>query len=118
MDDEEVIRTVTGEVLALLGHSVAFADSGEAAIEEYRAAREGGRPFDLVILDLTVRGGMGGVEALGRLRALDPGGRAVASSGYSEDAGLAGYREQGFKAFLKKPYSMRELRELLGALLG
>jgi CheY-like chemotaxis protein len=71
-----------------------------------------------VILDLTVRGGMGGVETVGRLREVDPDVVAVASSGYSDDASPSVYREQGFAAFLKKPYNMKELRELLNVVLG
>jgi CheY-like chemotaxis protein len=105
-------------LLQALGHSTAFADRGEAAIEAYRAARDAGRCFDLVILDLTIRGGMGGVEAAARLREIDPGVKIVASSGYSDEASLSGYRGQGFAAFLRKPYNLQRLRETLDALLA
>jgi PAS domain S-box-containing protein len=118
MDDEAIIRNVAGELLQALGHSTAFADRGEAAIEAYRAARDAGRCFDLVILDLTIRGGMGGVEAAARLREIDPGVKIVASSGYSDEASLSGYRGQGFAAFLRKPYNLQRLRETLDALLA
>jgi CheY-like chemotaxis protein len=118
MDDEEIVRNVTGELLGVLGHDAVFADRGEAAIAAYREARAAGRPFDLVILDLTIRGGMGGVETAARLREIDPGLKAVASSGYSDDAVLSAFREQGFTAFLKKPYNLGSLRETLDALLA
>ncbi len=118
MDDEAMIRTVAGELLTVLGHTVALADKGEAAIEAYRTARDAGRPFDVVILDLTVRGGMGGVETARRLREIDPDVRAVVSSGYSDDAAPAAHREQGFTAFLKKPYNIGELREMLNIVLA
>jgi CheY-like chemotaxis protein len=83
-----------------------------------RWCREAGTPFDCVILDLTIRGGMGGVETVARLRELDPAVKAVATSGYSDDATLANFREQGFTAFLKKPYSAKELQATLDALLA
>jgi CheY-like chemotaxis protein/anti-sigma regulatory factor (Ser/Thr protein kinase) len=118
MDDEEIIRTVADELLAAIGHEAAFAENGETALEAYRAARDAGRPFDVVILDLTIRGGMGGLETLIKLMEIDPGVRAVVSSGYSDDAALSNYLEQGFRAFLKKPYNMEELQSTLNALLA
>jgi len=117
MDDEEVVRAVTGELLTSIGHDVAFAESGETALEAYQAARDAGTPFDAVILDLTIRGGMGGIETLRKLKEIDPNIKAVVSSGYSDDAAMSNYREQGFQAFLKKPYAMEELQSTLNALL-
>jgi signal transduction histidine kinase/CheY-like chemotaxis protein len=116
MDDEEMIRTVAGELLTAIGHEVAFAEKGETALEAYRVARDAGHPFDVVILDLTIRGGMGGLETLQKLTDIDPDVKAVVSSGYSDDAVLSNYRERGFKAFLKKPYNMEELQSTLNAL--
>jgi PAS domain S-box-containing protein len=118
MDDEEMIRTVTGELLTTVGHEVAFAEKGETALEIYRAARDAGHPFDVVILDLTIRGGMGGLETLQKLTDIDPDVKAVVSSGYSDDAALSNYCEQGFKAFLKKPYDIEELQNTLNPLLA
>ncbi len=117
MDDEEHVRNVAGELLTALGHTPVFADRGEAALEAYRSALESGKPFDIVILDLTVRGGMGGDEALGKLLEIDPAVRAVASSGYS-DATLATYQKHGFKTFLKKPYGIEELQRTVAVLLA
>jgi len=117
MDDDEIIRAVAGELLTVLGHDVAFAQTGEAALETYRAAREAGRPYDVVILDLTIRGGMGGLETLRKLSEIDPDVKAVVSSGYSDDAALSIYREQGFRAFLKKPYNLIDLERTLNFLL-
>jgi two-component system, cell cycle sensor histidine kinase and response regulator CckA len=118
MDDEQVIRDIAGELLSALGHDVEFAKHGKEAIEKYEAAMRSGKPFDLVILDLTIRGGMGGAEVMGRLREVDPAINAVVSSGYSNDAITSTYRAQGFKAFLKKPYTVDALRDVLGKLLG
>jgi two-component system, cell cycle sensor histidine kinase and response regulator CckA len=117
MDDEEMIRMVAEEILNELGHEVALADKGETALDAYRAARAAGRPFDIVILDLTIRGGMGGVETMRKLLEVDPEVKTIVSSGYSDDAALANYREQGFRAFLKKPYDMRALQDMLQDLL-
>ncbi len=117
MDDDEMIREVAGELLTVLGHDVAFAQTGEAALETYRAAREAGRPYDVVILDLTIRGGMGGLETLRKLSEIDPDVKAVVSSGYSDDAALSNYRDQGFRAFLKKPYNLIDLQITLNSLL-
>ena len=111
-------RLVTGELLTDLGHDVAFAEAGKEALEAYRAARDAGTPFDVVILDLTIRGGMGGIETLRNLLEIDPDVKAVVSSGYSDDAAFSNYREQGFQAFLKKPYEAEDLQSILNALLS
>ena len=109
MDDEASIRDMAGGMLECLGCQVQFARDGEEALTRYAAAREEGDPFDLVILDLTIPGGMGGKETMKRLLALDPGTRAIVSSGYSTDPVMANYREHGFRCVVTKPYSMDEL---------
>jgi PAS domain S-box-containing protein len=118
MDDEEIVRAVAGELLTALGHEVAFAEKGETALESYRAARDAGRPFDVVILDLTIRGGLGGRDTLRKLMEIDPDVKAVVSSGYSDDAALSNYLDQGFRTFLKKPYKIEDLQGILNALLA
>jgi len=118
MDDEKVIRDVAGELIADLGHEVEFAKNGEEAIEKYEAALKEQWPFDVVILDLTIRGGMGGLETVQRLLKMDPNVKAVVSSGYSDDAATANYERQGFKAFMKKPYDVDALREVLNRILN
>ncbi len=117
MDDDDVVRNVAGELIRSLGHGVTLAEHGEAAVAHYRAARDSGFPFDVVILDLTVRGGMGGKDALERIRAEDPGVRAVVSSGYSDDAVVADHRAHGFAARLTKPYELADLNDVLNTLL-
>jgi signal transduction histidine kinase/ActR/RegA family two-component response regulator len=109
MDDEDVIRRVVGRMLALAGHETVFAVDGAEAVRAYVAARQSGRPFDLVIFDLTVPGGMGGRDALQELLRIDPGVRAVASSGYSSDPIMANPRAYGFRASLPKPYDIPDL---------
>jgi two-component system, cell cycle sensor histidine kinase and response regulator CckA len=117
MDDEELVRKVAYELLTGLGHDVELAGKGDEAVEKYRQARAAGIPFDVVILDLTIRGGMGGAEALRKLQEIDPGVKAIVSSGYSDDTVVANYREHGFAAFLKKPYDMTRLQATLNELL-
>ena len=118
MDDEEMIREVARELLTSIGHDVICVESGETALEAYQAARDAGTPFDLVILDLTIRGGMGGIETLRMLGKIDRDVKAVVSSGYSDDAALSNYRKLGFRAFLKKPYNMEELQNTLNTVLA
>jgi two-component system cell cycle sensor histidine kinase/response regulator CckA len=117
MDDEEIIREVMGHLLNALDFDVVLAHNGEDTLAQYRKAIESDRPFDVVIMDLTIRGGMGGVETVGKLLEIDPDAKAVVSSGYSDDADLAEYRKHGFKAFLKKPYNVEELKSVLHSLL-
>jgi len=118
MDDEQVIRDIAGELIRALGHEVEFATRGEDAIEKYRISKLSEKSFDAVILDLTIRRGMGGAETVKKLLGIDPDVKAIASSGYSDDAVVSSHQEQGFQAFLKKPYNIDNLREVLHKVLN
>ncbi|HZZ84290.1 MAG TPA: ATP-binding protein [Anaeromyxobacteraceae bacterium] len=118
MDDEELIRRALARALSSLGCEVDGAAHGEEAVALWERARADGRPFDLAILDLTVRGGMGGVEALARLQALDPGVRAIASSGYSGGPVMADHRRHGFAGALPKPWTAEELSAAVSEVVG
>lgn len=118
MDDEPTVLDVAGALLDALGHTAAFAADGNEAIERYRTAMRSGKPYDLVILDLTVRGGMGGAETIKELRTMDPAVKAIVSSGYCDDADISTYHQLGFRAFLKKPYDMENFRQVLNEVLG
>ncbi len=117
MDDEYPIRRVAGAALEGAGYEVVLTESGAEAVERYRERFEQGRPFDLVILDLTVAGGMGGAEALEQLRALHPGVQAIASSGYSSGPVLGDPSASGFNAALPKPYTVDDLLAAVQAML-
>ena len=118
MDDDESICRIFGLMLSKLGYEVDAVTTGEAAIDRYRQARDAGNPFDAVILDLTVRDGMGGEEALVELRALDPNVCAVCASGQSRDATAESYLQQGFKAVLPKPFRFQNVTDCIQSLLG
>lgn len=113
MDDDSDIRELAGAILALLGYETTLTSDGAEAIREYTAAREAGQPFAAVILDLTIPGGMGGKEAVKKLREIDPGVRAIVSSGYSNDAVSAEYHAVGFVGMVAKPYRMDDLAKVL-----
>ncbi len=113
MDDETVLQELVGTMIEYLGYEVTCAANGEEALARFQEARSAGTPFDAVIVDLTVPGGMGGYETVQRLRALDPGVRAVVSSGYSNDPVIANFRSHGFTGAIAKPYQMTELGKVL-----
>jgi PAS domain S-box-containing protein len=113
MDDEEVVRRVSGEILKEMGYEVEFASDGAEAIRLYKTAMASPRPFDAVIMDLTVPGGMGGKEAIQKLREADPEVKAVVSSGYSHDPIMAHYKEYGFCEVIAKPFSSIELGRIM-----
>ncbi len=117
MDDEEIVRQVAGEMIRSLGHAVDVIADGAAALAKFKQARDAGAPYDAVILDLTVRGGMGGLETIRRLREIAPDVKAAVSSGYSDDGVLSEHRTYGFRFFLRKPYDQDELARVLNALL-
>ncbi len=116
MDDDELIISVLSDILSYLGHKVEISKNGEEAIKLYREAKEQNVPFDVVIMDLTIKGGMGGKDASRKILELDPYAKIVVSSGYSEDPIMAEYKKYGFKAVLKKPYTIEAVSSLLDSL--
>ena len=117
MDDEAQLRLLTAQMLEHLGYEVETVADGAAAITAYERAMNAGHAYGLVILDLTVKSGMGGKDALRELRRLDPTVAAVVSSGFNEDPVMTDPQRYGFAAVLPKPYALKELTGLLERLL-
>ena len=117
MDDEEIVRKVAGNLLEHLGHEVTFARDGKEAITLYKRSKKTKRPFDLLILDLTVPDGMGGKKTLEKLLDFDPDVKAIISTGYSNDPVLSDYKNIGFKGFIIKPYKIDQLSDILKKVL-
>ncbi len=109
MDDEELVRDLVKRGLEKKGISVDVASDGEEAVQNYRKALESGSPYNAVLLDLTVPGGMGGVEAARMILKIHPEANLIVSSGYSDDIVLSEYTKYGFKACLPKPYTIQKL---------
>ncbi len=116
MDDEEMVLQVAKEMLTLLGHEVTLSKHGEEAIQCYRESIEKDAVFDLIIMDLTIPGGMGGKEAVKEILILDPTARIIVSSGYSNDPVMAKYSEYGFCAAIVKPYILKDLSRTISEL--
>ncbi|MBE9532355.1 MAG: PAS domain S-box protein, partial [Proteobacteria bacterium] len=113
MDDDRIVREVACEVLKNADFDCVGAEDGKVAVKLYKEALEAGRPYDLVIMDLTVPGGMGGKDAMNELLKIDSSVKAVVSSGYTNDPVMADYRKYGFRGMLAKPYAIRELQGMV-----
>ena len=118
MDDEVLIRDVAARFLKVMGFEAALAEDGSAALDMYRQAKESGQPFDIVIMDLTIPGGMGGKECVQNLLAYDSEAVAIVSSGYSNDPIMSNCEAHGFKGVVKKPFRIEELSDVLRVLFG
>lgn len=117
MDDEPEIRELIEQMLQTQGHAVVLAENGSKAIELFLKAKASSQPFDAVILDLTIPDGMGGKDTLNALFKIDPDVKAVVISGYSNDPVMADPGSYGFKGALLKPFSMKELAEVMKRLI-
>ncbi|MBS4025858.1 MAG: PAS domain S-box protein [Clostridia bacterium] len=117
MDDEEAIREVIGQMLTSLGYEAQFARDGAEAIKVYLEAKKTDRPFDLIIMDMTIKGGMGGKETIKELLKKDSEARVIVASGYFEDPVMANFREYGFNGVVKKPFSIEELGKVINEVL-
>lgn len=117
MDDDPDVRNTAGAMLEMLGFSVIPTSEGGEALAVYKEKKEQGNPFDIVIVDLTVPGGMGGRETAGRILEIDPHAKIIVVSGYSNDPVMANYRDYGFVGMLPKPIILKHLDRLLSSLL-
>ncbi len=118
MDDEQMIRDLIKQMLDRFGYHSEFAKNGAEAIQVYKKAINSGKHFDVVILDLTVKGGMGGKTAVKKLLEIDPSVQAIVSSGYSNDPIVTDFKKYGFVGALAKPYTMKELKTTLTEIIN
>ena len=117
MDDEEAIRNLLRAVLTKIGYEVETARDGAEAIALYEEAKSSGKRFDAVLLDLTVSGGMGGIEAAAKLKEVDPSAKLIVSSGYSDAPVMSDFASYGFDAVIPKPWTAVELSEVFRTVL-
>jgi PAS domain S-box-containing protein len=119
MDDEETVREIASRMLKHIGYEdIKLAIDGTEAIKIYSEALKAGKPFDVVILDLTIPGGMGGKETIKKLLEINPKVKAIVSSGYSSELDVAEYKGYGFKGAVGKPYTIEQLGQAMRELLG
>jgi CheY-like chemotaxis protein len=117
VDDEELIHIAVEMILTMLGYEVESVYDGEEALQAYKVSLDEGKTYDIVIIDLTIPGGMGGQEAIGRFLETDPKARVIVSSGYVHDPAMDRYAEYGFAGKIEKPVSMRVLAETVKRVL-
>ncbi len=118
LEDEALILQLMVNNLSAAGCEVAGTTDGLETVARYTEALLGGRGYDLVVMDLSIPGGMGGAQAMAQLRQFDPDVRAIVSSGYSDDPVMSRHADYGFCAVLPKPYQPEELRDLVLGLLA
>lgn len=117
MDDDEMVQSVSNDMLTHLGYEVILANHGEEAMALFKEGLENNAPIDLIIMDLTIPGGMGGQEAVEKIHAIDPHTKIVVSSGYSNDPIMANYKAYGFLAAVTKPFQLQDLKNVMHRLL-
>jgi PAS domain S-box-containing protein len=113
MDDEDRVRDIVGKFIAHMGYEVVLAGNGTEAITLYKDALNSGKSFDALILDLTVKAGIGGKQVMRQLISLDPNVKAIISSGYTDDPVISHYADYGFKGAITKPYGIEQLKGIL-----
>ncbi|MBK8249951.1 MAG: tetratricopeptide repeat protein [Gemmatimonadetes bacterium] len=118
LDDEPMVRRVLQRMLADWGYAVQECSDGAEAVSRYAERLSQGMPFDLLIMDLTIPGGMGGRQAMAEILAIDPNARAIVASGYADDPTMSAFRDAGFQAALAKPFQREDLGRAITAVLG
>ena len=117
MDDDDMIGEIVIQMLEYFGFEVVHVKDGTDAVSEYKKQRERDRSFDLVIMDLTVPGGMGGEEAVGEILAVDQHAKVLVSSGYANDPVMVNYKDYGFVGVLAKPFDLTAIQKTIEAIL-
>jgi len=118
MDDDEALLSLSKKMLERLGYKVTLANEGSVAVSEYKRLLETDDAIDLIIMDLTVPGGMGGKDTIPKILAINPEAKVVVSSGYSNDKVMANFKEFGFIAAIAKPFDLLELSIVLSSVFS
>ncbi len=118
MDDEEMICSLVESALSRFGYDVLTAVDGEAALQLFRDSRAAGKQIDLILMDLTIPGGMGGEDVVREIRKLDSQVKIVVCSGYSTDPVMANFNDHGFDAALVKPFLIKDLNECVARVMA
>ena len=109
IEDDQLVRKTCALMLGTKGYETIQAKDGEEAINLFRQMQSSDNPISAVIMDLTVPGGMGGLEATAKILEIDPDARIMVASGYSNDPILANFQEYGFVARVEKPFAVQKL---------
>ena len=118
MDDEDLVRTVTGKMLEYLGYQVALTKNGEDALNLYQAHQSEGHPFDAAILDWLVSDGMDGYRTMKALLQIDPEAKGILASGFNQMDESKKISSLGFSGIIGKPYELKTLQAILDSVLG
>lgn len=113
MDDEEMVGEIACQMLMHLGYETMHVKDGQSAVEEYIRFYKKDDSFDIVIMDLTIPGGMGGKEAVVEILAADPEAKVLVSSGYSTDPIMTNYSDYGFVGVINKPFDLASIKSKL-----
>lgn len=113
MDDEEMVGEIACQLIAHLGYEAIHVKDGREAVDEYLRRFEAGNTYAVVIMDLTIPGGMGGKEAVGEILKIDPDAKVLVSSGYSTDPIMANFGEYGFSGVINKPFDLMAIKSVL-----
>ena len=113
MDDEDMVGEIACQMLIHLGYEAVHVKDGKAAVDEYVSRMQVGDRYDVVIMDLTIPGGMGGKEAVRKLLEVDPAARVLVSSGYSMDPIMTNFADYGFVGVINKPFDLASIRDIL-----
>lgn len=117
VDDKEEIRKVAVKMLKQLNYAAACARDGAQAIEMYQRAQDMGKSYEVIIMDLTIPGGMGGEQTIGQLLQINKRAKVIACSGYANSQIMSKYKQMGFKGFISKPYNIEQLEKILGEVI-
>ncbi|MFT5697558.1 MAG: two-component system cell cycle sensor histidine kinase/response regulator CckA [Desulforhopalus sp.] len=116
MDDEDMVGEIACQMLDYLGYDAVHVVDGETAIQAFQAQKDKGTPFDAVVMDLTIPGGMGGQEAVTEILAIDANAQVFVSSGYSTDPAMVNFKEYGFTGVIVKPFDLAAIQKILDQL--